>query len=133
VREIMTSLFSLYQVDYPHVPDERDQAIAVERLNRLDAELKPRVGDFVIMPDGSYERFSYDWGTGLQTCISGSFYLGYGYVSMSGSLNGLIPNSKIAITDEKKPGDFWFFHHDCAEAHRAVGVRALCRVYRVRS
>ena len=127
----MTALIELYQLDYPHVPDERDRAIAIERLNRLDAELKPRVGDYLIMNDGSYERFSYDWGTGLQTCISGSFYLGYGYASMSGSLNGLIRNERIRITEERKPGNFWFFHHDFAFAHNGVGVRALCRVYRV--
>jgi len=119
----------LYQIDYPVQPNDRDMAIAKERLNRLDAEMRPRVGDYIYMKNGNLERFSYDWNNGLQTCINGSFYLGYGYVSMSGSLNGLIPNDRIKLTSEQKIGSFWFFHNDCACAHHGVGVKALCRVY----
>jgi hypothetical protein len=135
--EIMqTTLIELYQTDYneysqPIIPDDKDKEIAERRLKAYDNNPEPREGDYVIMPNGSYERFSYVWPESIQTCNSGTFYLGNGYASMSGSLNSAIPKEKIQITDEKKPGEFWFFHHDFMTAHNGIGVKAVCRVYRV--
>ena len=126
-----STLFGLYQKNHMVTPDDRDKQIAISRLKSFDCDPTPRVGDFVIMPDGSYERFSYDWYDIIQTCFSGSFYLGDGYASMSGSLNSGIPYDQLEITLEQKPGRFWFFHHDIAYAHNSVGITALCRVYRV--
>jgi hypothetical protein len=125
-----SKLIELYQSSGPK-PDDRDQQIAIARLKAFDQDPTPRMGDYVIMPDGSYERFCHDWYTEIQTCYYGSFYLGNGYASMSGSLNHGIPYENIEITMEQRPGDFWFFHHDYQTAHYGIGVKALCRVYRV--
>ena len=112
------------------VPDARDQEIAEQRIKKWDECQGPRVGDYCIMPDGTYERFAYDWGDALQTCINGSFYLGDGYASMSGGLNPSIPKSQIFPTGEIKKGWFWIFHHDYWTAHNGVNLRAGCRVFK---
>jgi hypothetical protein len=130
IRNILSSKTEVFR-DHTIEPDHRDHAIAELRINEWNKDKAPRVGDYVIMPDGTIERFSYRWDEGIQTCKSGSFYLGTGYASMSGGLNPSIPNEKIQKTDEKKIGIFWFFHHDYATAYASVGVRAECRVYRV--
>jgi hypothetical protein len=132
----MSSLFSLYFTNYDDwnrriEPDEIDHEIATKRIEAYDNCDKPRVGDFVIMPDGKYERFSYAWNDGIQTCHEGSFYLGNGYASMSGSLNPCVPYEKLERTDKKKIGNFWFFHHDYHTSHNGIGVQIVCRVYRV--
>jgi len=122
---------SLFKMDHLANPDEKDLKIATDRIKAYNKRRGPRVGDFIIMPDGSYQRFSYKWPEGLQTSNGGSYFLGSsGYASMSGSLNRTVPNKQIKPTPERKEGPFWFFHHDMATAHNAVGVRALCRVYR---
>ena len=130
IINILTSKTEVF-MDHCVEPDFKDQAIAELRINAWNKDKDPRVGDFVIMPDGKYERFSYNWGDGLQTSPGGSFYLGTGYASFSGGLNPSVPNEKIQKTDEKKIGIFWFFHHDYMTAANSVGVHAECRVYRV--
>lgn len=127
-----SDLVDMYQIHgpYPKI-DNRDKEIATSRLKSFDEDPTPRVGDFVIMPDGSYERFSYDWYDAIQTCFSGSFYLGNGYASMSGALNNGIPYDHLEITLDQKIGHFWFFHHDDHCADNGIGLSALCRVYRV--
>ena len=129
------TLISLIQTNGLVVPDDLDRAIAQRRLKVWDRKSKPRVGDYVIMPDGSYERFSYDWGKGIgiQTCNSGSFHLNsIGSASMSGGLNPIVPYEKIERTNKKKEGTFWIFHHGSSGAHKGVGIKAWCRVYRVK-
>ena len=130
IKDILTSTIEVFR-DYDVDPDFKDQAIAELRIGEWNKDPDPRVGDYVIMPDGSYERFSYRWDEGLQTSRGGSFYLGTGYSSFSGGLNPSIPNEKIQRIPEIRVGVFWFFHHDYATAHNSVGVRAECRVYRV--
>jgi hypothetical protein len=121
----------LYQIDYPVGPDEKDRKIALARYRAWNRKRGPRVGDFVIIPGVGYERFAHDWSDGLQTTPGGSFYLGNGYASMSGSLNPSIPKKMIHRTMEMRQGHFWFFHHDDHMAHNAVGVQMPCRVYEV--
>jgi hypothetical protein len=132
-RDKMTNLngtnFTLHKDNHNVIPDDRDYEIAGNRLAAWDERTGPRVGDFVIMPDGTTERFSHDWGEDIQTCFHGSFHLGDGYASMSGSLNAAIPKDKIIDTGFKAPGRFWFFHHDYWTAHHGVGLVADCRVY----
>lgn len=127
-----SKLVDMYQIHGPYPkPDARDIEIASTRIKAFDDDPTPRVGDYVIMPDGSYERFSYDWYDTIQTCFSGSFHLGNGYASMSGGLNTGIPYDRLEITLEQKPGSFWFFHHDDMCAENGIGITVLCRVYRV--
>lgn len=115
--------------------DERDRTILAERMAALDARPEPRVGDFVRFADGVLRRFSYhwhdgaDWDGGYQTSDGGTYYLGNGYVRMSGSLHPCVPTNTLTRTDETRDGSVWFFHHDQRIAHNGVDVMATFRVY----
>ncbi|CAB4168879.1 hypothetical protein UFOVP1516_37 [uncultured Caudovirales phage] len=112
--------------------DEIDVEILNYRKARFNEVPGPRVGDFVVMPDGSYERFSHKHYDGLQTTEGGSFYLNdTGKAGFSGGLNPTILNEHLELTKQKKLGNFWFFHHDMARAHNAVYVVVDCDVYKV--
>lgn len=107
-----------------------NEELLSNRTAMWDEEDGPRVGDYVIFPDGHQERFSHDWGDGLQTSPGGSWYLGDGYASFSGALNPAIPKARLEDTGYKRLGWFWFFKNDYARAHNGVNVQAICRVYR---
>lgn len=125
--------------EVPNPDDERNRAILAARVTaRLESE-GPQSGDYIIYPDtpertGEYERqierISHDWGDGVQTSPGGSWYLGAGFASFSGSLNSTIPKSGLTDTGEVRAGRFWFFDHDYRRAHAGVEVEAPCRVYR---
>ena len=73
--------------------------------------------------------------TGAKTPASrppagGSFHLGDGYTSFSGSLNPVVPLEKLIDTGEIRQGRFWFFSGDWPRANNSVDVEAPCRVYR---
>ena len=126
----------LFEMDYPVTPDDYDKGMVDAYLDRWNSHFAnspdiPRVGDYVIMPDGSYERAAYVWPDGVQTCTGGSFALGNGYASMSGALNPSIPLEKIVPTSERKEGRFWAFHHNAWHAHNGIGILTSCRVFRV--
>lgn len=123
-----------YTGDRPRmVPVEltaRDEEILATRRAALDAIEGPRVGDYVVFADGESRRFAYDWDeSGIQTCKGGSFYLGNGYVSMSGGLEPPIPHDTLRRTEETRDGAVWFFHDDWHKAHNAVNVLIPFRVY----
>ena len=110
--------------------DEKDLAYVKAALELRLAEKVPLVGDFVKMPDGKIERFSYDWGDSLQTCECGSFYLyKSGNVSMSGALNPSIPLNQIVVIPEQMEGSFWAFHHNHATAHNGVYFKIPVKVW----
>ena len=115
--------------------DERNTAILERRSAMYDRRSGPRVGDYVIMPGGQRERFTYDWHDGtMQTGNGGSWYIGeladgHAYVSFSGALNPSIAVSQLHDTGETAPGSFWFFDRDIWGAGRGVDVKIPCRVY----
>jgi hypothetical protein len=113
--------------------DEKDAAIVAERMARLDTCEGPRVGDFVVFPDGETRRISCDWGRdcepAIQTSEGGSFYLTEHGASFSGSLYTTIPTASLTDTGEKRPGDVWIFHHNFSGAGRGVHASPLFRVY----
>jgi len=112
--------------------DDRDQGILDERRRNWNRHEGPRVGDFVLMPDGIARRFCHDWGDKIQitpTEKSGSFYFGNGFADYSGALEPSIPKSELQQTDGKRNGRFWFFHHDHPQAHNGVYFTIPCRVY----
>jgi len=93
---------------------------------------KPRVGDFVIMPDGTKRRCAHAWDDGMQTSGGGSFSVGRnGRASMSGSLYPSQLWEYFKDTGLVEPGRFWFFHHGISGAGRGVDVYLPCRVYRL--
>lgn len=118
--------------------DEIDAGILAQKIKERETIDGPRVGDFVLMLDGSYRRFTHHWGDSIQTTVgrdgghySACFYLGHdGCVSFSGSLDPAIPLSRIQDTGLYDSGGFWFFHHNSAGAHRGVNCFAKCRVFK---
>lgn len=121
----------LFQEHHNVIPDEIDKKIVIDRIAQWDRCQGPRVGDYAIMPDGSMERFAHNWGDSLQTTSGGFFYLGNGYMSMSGGLHSAIPKTRIRDASDTKMGICWIFHHDYREAFRSVGAQVPCRVYQI--
>lgn len=115
--------------------DDRDQAILAQRRAVLNHYKGVRVGDFVRFADGVVRRVAHIWRDedgidfSIQTSNGGSYYLGTGYVSMSGSLYDGIKPWVLTRTDELREGSVWFFHHDLAGAGRGVNATMEFRVY----
>ncbi len=112
--------------------DAIDQEILERRMAVRELIPRPRTGDYVRFPSGEIERFSHDWDVMFQTSPvrAGAFYLhDHGEASFSGSLNPAIPASSLSLSDEKRDGEFWFFHHGRAGADRGVRFNVPCRVY----
>jgi hypothetical protein len=113
---------------YPEL-DETDRRILADRRATFDALSGPRCGDYVRFACGRLRRISHLWDDGVQTSHSGSWYLGQGFADFSGSLFSSVPNSTLQLTDELQDGEFWFFSHDCWQAHNGVDFTMPCRVY----
>lgn len=114
-------------------PDGRDMEIVVARMAKLDAIAgTPRVGDWVVFDNGRgvSQRVSHVWpGHGVQTSAGGSYYLGDGYVSMSGSLDGIERFETLTPEDEIRSGMVWIFHHDWLRGHNRVAAEVPFRVW----
>jgi hypothetical protein len=116
--------------------DERDRQIIWERRHSIELIDGPRCGDYVDFADGITRRVSYIWrdehgqAFNVQTSDGGWYYLGNGYVSMSGSLyNGVKPET-LTDTGEVRPGSAWIFHHDHHTRDNGVDITIPFRVYR---
>lgn len=118
---------------------ERDFDILTARIKRLnERQGRPRIGDFVIYPDNSERRFTYDWsdvGGGLQTTCptikDASFYFTRsGHCDFSGALDEPLPLNELEETDEQRLGTVWFFSNDHAKANNGVRAKVPFRVYR---
>lgn len=118
---------------------ERDFDILTSRIKKLnERQGRPRIGDFVIYPDNSERRFTYDWtdvGGGLQTTCptvnDASFYLTKsGHCDFSGALDDALPLNELEETDERRLGAVWFFSNDHAKAHNGVRAKIPFRIYR---
>jgi len=123
---------NLYTMNSDIVPDDLDAKLLAEKEAAWNARApnRPRVGDFVMIGTRT-GRFSHDWNDTIQWSKGGSWYLhDHGYASFSGGLNPPIPVAGLTLTEEVRDGDFWFFHHDRAGAHRGVGCKMGCRVFR---
>lgn len=109
--------------------DDRDKAILAVRVAAFGPTEGPRVGDYLDFADGVTRRISYVWPDGVQTSDNGSFYLGKGYMSFSGSLYTSVPTETLTLTEGTREASAWFFHHDHRVAHNAVHVRVVERVW----
>jgi hypothetical protein len=126
--------------------DKQDAKLLERRQAKFTRKTTPQVGDFVRFKDGTIRRISYVWDfedeeARVQTAdaMGGSYYLGDFldhwepsddcYVCYSGGLYPGIPANTLKLTDERKEGWFWFFHHDQAEAHNGVDCTMPCRVW----
>ena len=109
-------------------PDEKDLRILerrqVQLLERDDS--RPQVGDHVLFTDGTRRRVSHvwrndeGWDGGIQTSNGGSYYMGDGYISMSGGLRGAIPSDQFSRIHGYRAAKVWFFHLDHHTAHNSV-------------
>ena len=119
------------------VLDVIDLAILNRRIGAYTVSAGPTEGDFVDFADGVTRRISFitplDWlpeCDSVQTSKGGSFYLGNGYASFSGSLCPGVKRGTLTDKGEWRNGACWFFHHDHHRAHNGVEVSAPFRVYR---
>jgi len=113
--------------------DHIDQDILHARQHRFDQRPGPRVGDIVLLNDGTMHRFTHDWDDRLQTAPfrSGSYYFGKtGHLQYSGSLDPSIPKADIHDTGHTFTAACWFFHHDHAAKDNGVDAAVTVRVYR---
>jgi hypothetical protein len=94
----------------------------------------PLVGEFILNHDGSYDRFTHDWGEkhGIQTGgIGGSFYLSSnGWMEYSGGLNSSEPYSSFELLEERKDAFVWSFDRDQGRAHNGIYYHIPARVWR---
>lgn len=92
-----------------------------------------RVGDFLLMPNGEYTRFTHKWDDHIQTGGGGrSFYLGHGYIDYSGGLDPGVKLADIEQTNETKAGFIWFFSNDIWKAHNGVNFKINFRVFKLK-
>lgn len=113
-----------------HFLDSRDAEILTSRTAALDArDAGPRCGDYIRYSDGVLRRVSYVWPDGVQTSAGGSWYLGNGFCSFSGSLMRSTPLDVLTLTEDTRLGAVWFFHHDHWTAHNSVNADVSFRVY----
>lgn len=99
-------------------------------FNKIDG---PRVGDYLLLKDGSLRRLTQKWHDGFQTTTEdceGSFYLGLCGASYSGSLDPTINLKEIELTDKNKLGKFWVFKNDEHKAHNGFDFKIKCRVFK---
>lgn len=117
--------------------DTNDAQILRQRTAALDTIEGPRCGDFIRFANDIERRISHLWTEmedygmedAAQTSDGGSFYLGDGYVSFSGALYGGTPIEKLRLTEDKKLGSVWFFHHNVQKAHNGVNTTLPFRIY----
>ncbi|HEU4344084.1 MAG TPA: hypothetical protein VFU31_21220 [Candidatus Binatia bacterium] len=119
--------------------DPRNLEILKTRVEKFDARPRARVGDFLRLPAlhprlPSWTRFTHDWGDHIQTggTENGSYYLGSGYLSYSGSLNPGVAHADLLATTEQKEGRLWFFDHNDARADGGVEFVIPLRVFELR-
>lgn len=96
-----------------------------------------RVGDYVIGKNGKITRITYIWrwdGEPQQWQAGGnggSYYLGNGYVSYSGSLShGFDEGTKFKNTGRKKIGNVWIWDKGFAGAGRGIDFPMKFRVFK---
>lgn len=109
-----------------------NEQILQERTVTYSLKQGPRVGDFLRLPHGEYVRFTHIWDEHIQTYYNGSFYLGNGYISYSGSLDHGIKKSDILPTTETKEGGVWFFDKDMQRAGGGVDYKITFRVFEIK-
>ncbi len=117
-----------------NLPDEHDRDLLTQRSDRRNQRPGMRVGDWLVLLDGTIRRIAYIWTEAKLVQPTdhedtGSFYLGLGYLSMSGGLDSGLPMDDFTSTGMHRKGSCWLFHHNIREAHNGVDMELLCRLF----
>jgi hypothetical protein len=117
-----------------YTPTRRNAIILAERVALLNERNEPRVGDFLKLPHGDYQRFTQEWEDRLQTgSTSASYHIGKrGEISYSGGLDWGVLKRDIKLTEEVKDGSVWFFSEGLAGIGRGVTFYTQFKVYELR-
>lgn len=116
--------------------DDQDRGIVMVRFAKLLRDGTPQVGDWIDYPNDVRRRISHIWPASegypmqFQTSDGGSWYMGDGYVSFSGSLFVSMPGSTLTASDEWRDGHVWIFHHDHHQADNSKTTQIPFRVWR---
>lgn len=96
----------------------------------------PRVGDWVVHPDGKESRITHVYNCGGKWLFQdggdacGRYHIfRSGTEDYSGSLGYPLPLGQLRDTGNTKSGSVWFFHHGIAGAGRGVEFEIQERVF----
>lgn len=108
-----------------------------EREKRFNEKSGPRVGDYVLLPNGKYDRFTQeyenkDWIQAGGSSESSFYFFPSGGLTYSGTLNEGYPRKDLILTSETKDGKCWFFDRDRGAANNGVYFRSTFRVFRLK-
>lgn len=116
--------------------DPRDNLILFHRQTALLDRTGIGEGDWVDSPEwDTPRRVSHVWHDDhgapewVQLSTGGSWYLGDGHISFSGSLDPSLPAAGFSDTGSVRPATVWFFHHDQWRAHNGISARVYQRVW----
>lgn len=142
-RQLGYNPMNMTEQEYSKASKELDDIYIAENQEQINEKLKrwnqesklaPRAGDFLLLPNGTYFRFTvviqYKDQIHLQASHGGSFYFSYGYMDMSGTCGDKIDIESIELTDEEKLGSCWIFDREVARAHNGVHLKVPCRVWK---
>jgi hypothetical protein len=141
-KKPITKAYNLLELEAMHrhkIDQQKNMHLFIKRRDKYNRRKGPREGDWVIEKNGKISRITYIWTDEkgipfqIQTGGSkyGSFYLGNGYISYSGSLDhGHKPN-KLRMLKRKMEGQVWFFKDNMWGAHRSVDFMMEFRVFKV--
>ena len=109
--------------------NEKNKSILDTRQAAILARSEIGAGDFIRVDD-VYLRVAYVWRDENNKAVhaqttherAGSYYMGDGYMSYSGSLDHGMPTVSLERTDELKAGRAWFFSDDWPKAHNGIDV-----------
>ena len=120
---------------------EKQKPIFKENLDVYNKKKGVRVGDYITDDKGNYTRVTYIWRNEKDVPLriqtggnSGSYYLGKGYISYSGSLDsGYEPQEISKLPVGKKKGDFWTFKNNLSGADRGISASSDFRVFKAKN
>lgn len=104
-------------------------------LTEFKKDTKPRVGDYIVLPNETTQRITVlhrSSGKLQANDIQGSFYLGNGYISFSGTCGmDMYEIQTLQPTGKTKEGWVWTFSQNNRTANNAVYAALPFRIFRL--
>lgn len=119
------AVYAQYTANAPAKDLDLFESFVIDRVRTSG----PKLGDWVKLPDGTYERLANDRQTA--PVGKGSFYIGAeGMVSYSGGFSyATLTKSTLRHTGEYKYGPVWTFSSNQVKAGNRVDAEVLLPVY----